>query len=191
MGRFRWRSGSRVEGLARAARPVPPPALEGELVRMEQRLPARRGGLRGLLVAVAFSVLVLTGLAAGGGIGTAAALAGHSAMSVPPCRQCTLATKAVSRSLYDSQRLVDNTRTLAKRIRKHPTAKNGINSALRQATQVGVQARKLLKQAALIKNPVDRLRLINAARVEAVGVKNLATLAHVYALATLKAEGRP
>lgn len=162
--------------MERAARPVPPPA--------------RRGGLRGPLFAVAFSVLLLTGLAVGGGIGTAATLTGHSAVSVPPCRQCTLATKAVSRSLSDSQRLIDSTRTLAKRIRNHPTTKNRINSALRQATQVAVQARNLLKQEALIKNPVDRLRLINAARVEAVGVKSLATLAHTYALATLKVEGR-
>ena len=177
--------------MVRGSRPVPPAALEDELVRMEQRLPARRGGLRGSVVAVAFSVLVLTGLAAGGGIGTAAAVAGHSAVAVTPCRQCTLAAKAVSLSLSESQQLLDQTRALTKRIKKHPTDKSRIDNALARGTAIGAQARNLLKQAAVTKNSADGLRLINAARVEAIGVRDIATLAHAYALTSLKAEGRP
>ena len=212
MGAFRWRSRSRVEELARESRPVPPSALEGELVRMAQRLPARRRGLRGSVVAVAFSVLVLTGLAAGGGISTAAGLISHSVVSLKahvskletrhspsirtlsaaisqygqPCPQCNSQQQA---ALTAQNQAASDALTLAQSI-TNPVAKAAVATAVAQSNALAAQVNALLTQAQNTKNPVVKAKLEQAALVAANASKVLAQLAKSFALATLKAEGK-
>lgn len=78
----RWRNRKKIEDLVREARPAPSRKLEDTLSQMVGRNPAPRAGLRRSVVAVSFTVLVLAGLAAGGGIGYAAHLVAEPVVAV-------------------------------------------------------------------------------------------------------------
>lgn len=162
------------------------------------------------IIAIAFSVLVLGGLSAGGGVGYAAHLLSSSAVSVkahvaklatthapsirrdsaaiaqygapPSCPKC-------NQTMAATDHLIAETRALADRI-TNPVAKAAVLNALALAAQLDTQVTALVHQAAATKNPVVRAHLLHAAEVSANAAKALAALAHSFAIATLKAEGK-
>lgn len=164
------------------------------------------------IIAIAFSVLVLGGLSAGGGVGYAAHLLSSSAVSVkahvaklatthapsirrdsaaiaqygapppPSCPKC-------NQTMAATDHLIAETRALADRI-TNPVAKAAVLNALALAAQLDTQVTALVHQAAATKNPVVRAHLLHAAEVSANAAKALAALAHSFAMATLKAEGK-